>query len=175
MTQKSNPELDKMIANDLLHAARDRLESFKQECDANEHTDVGEAWEVMHLAWEAINAHLTPRKDILIDKVCQECGGPVTFEGWISWDVDAQEFVVDDVCDKGHQCGRCGGSTYARDVEYKPYCIEVIPTAGNEIGVPRSAKTFRFDTREEVQLFHYGMRTGAKLVSWDVSYTDEEA
>jgi hypothetical protein len=50
-----------------------------------------------------------------IDKVCEECGGDVSFEGWISWSIEAQEFVVDDICDKGHHCRTCDGTTHSVD------------------------------------------------------------
>lgn len=156
-----------------------RISKLNTESAQAEHTDIGDIWDTLNFARDALRlvAHETVGDDMRpgkIDKVCQDCGGEISFEGWISWDVDAQEFVVDDVCDKGHHCKKCDGQTYARDVEWKPFCIEIEyePTEGGAHG---KTATFRFDTRDEVAAFHDGMRKGAKIGEWEVAYTDEES
>lgn len=168
-----------------------RIAKLERDSEEAEHTDIGDIWDVLRFAQDTLReiAHAEFRVDgeaeefgdppgepvtdfkpfVKIDKVCEECGGEVTFEGWISWSVEKQEFEVDDICDKGHHCKSCDGQTHAIDVIYRPYCIQIESAC-----VEGEGHTYRFDTREEVKAFHDGMRKGAKLVEWEVAYSDEE-
>ncbi len=104
-----------------------------------------------------------------IDKVCETCHGDVTFEGYISWDVESQEFVVDGICDKGHLCDKCNGTTYAIDIAYKPLALVVrFIETDNE-------RTYRFETQAELTSFREGLETGDHNKEFEITYTDEES
>ena len=52
-----------------------------------------------------------------IAKVCAECGSDqVSIEAFVGWDAGTQEFVVHDMCDKGHSCNECGGECNVEDI-----------------------------------------------------------
>lgn len=46
-----------------LRIARDRLKDLHDESEAREHTDIGDAWDVMGAAYDAIDALFTPTKE----------------------------------------------------------------------------------------------------------------
>jgi len=52
------------------------------------------------------------------------------------------------------------------------YAIVVEPVIWNDD--PDGEVTYTFTTEPELRAFHYGMREGAKLGHWEVTYTDEE-
>lgn len=109
-----------------------------------------------------------------MDKVCETCGeGDIAFEGYIGWSIESQEFYVIDICDKGHMCKTCDGTTYAIDVEYKPLAVEL--THGSEPTENDKTATFRFNTQPELLAFREGLRASVKLENWEVTYTDEES
>ncbi len=110
-----------------------------------------------------------------IDKVCTNCGGSVLFEGWISWDVEAQDFVVNDICDKGHTCDSCNGTTYAIDIEYKPLSLVIEFSNDEPANFEASPKerTYRFNTQTELVAFREGLVLGD--CKFEITYTDEES
>jgi hypothetical protein len=168
----------------LLGEALGRISKLNAESAQAEHTDVGDVWDTLYFARDAMRAAVSevvgddpivgsdaPGDRVSMDKVCEECGGnDISFEGWISWSVEYQRFEVDDVCDKGHHCKQCDGTTHTIDVEWKPYCIEIASAC-----VEGESRTFRFNTREEVAAFHDGMLKGVAISEWEVTYTDEES
>lgn len=52
------------------------------------------------------------------------------------------------------------------------FAIIVEPVIWNDD--PDGEITYTFTTEPELRAFHYGMREGAKLGHWEVTYTDEE-
>ena len=53
-----------------------------------------------------------------IKKVCSTCGSEdVLADAYAEWDVAAQDWVVQDVMDKGHFCNKCDGECSIDDEE----------------------------------------------------------
>jgi len=46
-----------------LRQVRDRIHEFNDECEEAQHTDTGEAWEILGAAYNAIDALFTPTKE----------------------------------------------------------------------------------------------------------------
>lgn len=120
----------------------------------------------------ALKNILTPAKPKM-DKVCEECGeSDISFEGWIGWSVESQEFYVIDICDKGHHCKTCDGMTHSIDVEYKPLAL-VIEVAGDP-----TPHNYRFHTQAELTAFREGYQKCHKYSGdskFEITYTDEES
>ena len=57
-----------------LRNVRDRIKEFSEECEQNEHTDVGEAWQILDEAYNAIDWLFTPTKDVDRRGCCADCG-----------------------------------------------------------------------------------------------------
>lgn len=53
-----------------------------------------------------------------VKMVCSECGSSdVLADAYAEWDVDAQDWVVQNVFDKGAYCNKCDGETRLEEVE----------------------------------------------------------
>lgn len=50
------------------------------------------------------------------DYVCRDCRTPVLTDAWASWDVDKQEYVLENVFDMEY-CYECEGETSSIEVE----------------------------------------------------------
>lgn len=52
-----------------------------------------------------------------VKKVCANCGSDnVVTDAWVSWDIDSQQWVIDDIFDNDY-CKSCEGETTIQDEE----------------------------------------------------------
>jgi alpha-D-ribose 1-methylphosphonate 5-phosphate C-P lyase len=59
---------------------------------------------------------LQPAPENRIRKVCSVCGGEeISFDAFVTWDTDEQQFVVSNVMDDGHWCADCDGECTPQD------------------------------------------------------------
>ena len=105
-------------------------------------------------------------------KVCGQCGGDrISIEAFVSWSVEDQQFEVDRVCDKGHMCADCNGTTLLIDVEWKPLSMELTYLSRN--GHDETTQIHRFDEQIELTAFRRGLVAGL-IGACEITYTDEE-